>query len=151
MVNLVLQHATHEIVSLVGHRLAIETDTFGSSKLRSLDLPVPTGYGETALLVLPLARSGDYLRVDHHEWSLSDVRHEDALGDANLGSGESNTGCLIHGFQHIVDETAEIVVEPRDSWCLHCEDRVRERTNWEYRHGAKNRRPLRLTTDSGYG
>ena len=62
----------------------------------------------------------DELRVDHDQRLASvllvvgDIEHDQAPRHADLDCSQSDAGSLVHGLQHIVDQPAELGVDPLD-------------------------------------
>ena len=56
----------------------------------------------------------------------AEINNRQALGNANLGSRQPDAVGDIHGFEHVVDEPAQILVERGDRFGRPLQDRIRE-------------------------
>lgn len=84
---------------------------------RAVDLVVHAGHREAAFFHDLLAIAHANLGVDEHLQGVAfgaEVDHDHALGHIDLNRGQSDARRLIHGFGHVVDQAADLVVHLHD-------------------------------------
>src|SRR3984885_4767812 len=89
---------------------------------------------EAALALTVAAFRMNDFRIDEHQLRVgvlfeSYIDHGDTASNADLGRGQSDAMCRIHGFEHVFDELLEFLVEDRNclGWLL--ENRVAKFNN----------------------
>ena len=81
---------------------------------RALHLLVEAGHGQAAFFIgcHLIGERGD-LRVDEHArlgLVLGQVHHDQPLMHIHLGSRQANARAGVHGFEHVVDQFAKLVI-----------------------------------------
>src|SRR5206468_4463761 len=101
------QALTHYLHLPALHILTATSDLLGTGGgvIRTRDRQAALLFGELSLAVGEL-RVGDEQRA-----GLPVVEHEQAEGDADLGSGQTDAGRRVHRFDHVVAETPKRAVE----------------------------------------
>ncbi len=78
------------------------------------------------------------LRVDEHQGRvllLREVDHQEAQLDVDLGRRQSDAGSGVHGLEHVVDQAAQLGIEPGHSLGPGPQARVGEFKNGSETHG----------------
>ena len=137
MVDLVLEDASEEFLSLERDLVALEIEPADMDPVRTEDPEPQPGDGEAPLVVVPLPLGLVDLGVDQCLRPVSHVVDEDTLLHAHLGSGQSGSLGVVHRLDHVVDELREPAVDPVDLAGDLLEDRVAIGA-----HGVRRHRPI---------
>ena len=131
MINLMLDKAANDSITSELNLVAVEIESLHSSESRSQDGPVTVGNGQAALLKLPLTTPLNDLRVDHHSWAqfVLCVKDCHTAWNTDLVGRETQTRSVVHGLDHVPDQTAHGGVNINDWLRLHPEDRIAKRSN----------------------
>ena len=71
-----------------------------------------TGHGQAAFAAFLVFFADFEHGVDDVAFAVVDAAEgENLLGDADLRAGQSHAAHVVHGFQHVVDESCQVVVE----------------------------------------
>ena len=131
-------------------RLAVAVEKSDAHRGRPLDVGVIFRDRQAALLVeRALVGGGDDLRIDQEErvrlgllvLALGDVDDREPPGDADLDGGEADAGRVVHGLQHVVHETAEIVVDALYRRAFQAQLAVGKGDDVELGHGVSDMKP----------
>jgi hypothetical protein len=127
VVDLVLHAYGKQIVGLELERFAFFVQGANFHTLGARHLLVDSGYGQAAFLVHLLAVAFEDLGVDQRHQAgsvLADVDDDHALMHIDLGGGQPDAGCLVHGFGHVLHELAEFVIYLGDRFCNRVQKRI---------------------------
>ena len=80
--------------------------------------------------------------------ALTDVDDDDSLVHIHLGGGQSDTGCRIHGLEHVVDQLRQCGVKPGDRGRAGTQPRVRKLQNRQVGHGFCVQIPIMFRLES---
>lgn len=111
VVEFVLKETREQFVGLESDLFTREVDAAHQHFFRADHLDVKTRNGQTALFVHPLTRGLDDFGVDEDVGTVTNVVDEELFLNADLGCGETNTGCVVHDVEHLVGEPNEFVVD----------------------------------------
>ncbi len=116
MIDLMLKGHGLEIFSDHFHRLTLQIEKPYRYPLRSMDPAVVAGYRQAAFLFKLLAFAADNHRVDSDNQLRRlvfrrAVEHDQALTDANLGCRQAHPRCRIHGFDHVLGQSLDELID----------------------------------------
>ena len=120
MVHLVLQAVGKQSVGFQRLLLAVTVLIFGADARRALYIFPDVGHRQAAFLEgcqffrRPQDRGIDEGARIPLAVLLVEIHDDDALGDADLHGGQPDAVGLVHGLQHIVDQTADFAVNLGD-------------------------------------
>jgi hypothetical protein len=88
------------------------------------------------------------MKQSGRERSLGDVGDEDPAVNVDLGRGESDARCGIHGLEQIADELPDFVIYPLHRMCSSSQSGVGvfEYVKYCHNHAASCQSPLREDT-----
>mmetsp|Transcript_28333 Transcript_28333/g.52865 ORF Transcript_28333/g.52865 Transcript_28333/m.52865 type:complete len:272 (-) Transcript_28333:2007-2822(-) len=116
VVNLVLNAGGPEAVHLFTLFIAVAVDPFDLNLSGPGHVGILLGQGQTALLIdVQIVRGGHNLGVEHDQGPgrlalfLDAIEHDQTLQHAHLRGGQTHTRRVIHGFQHIIGQRAQVI------------------------------------------
>ncbi|MCY1300251.1 hypothetical protein D9M70_498120 [compost metagenome] len=120
VIDLMLQAGGEQAIGLDHLFLAVTVEMLDGDRRGALDLGVKVWDRQAAFLVdrALIGRSND-LGIDENERGLvvaffRNIEHQHAFGNADLDRGKADAGRVIHGFEHIVGQTADVRVDGFD-------------------------------------
>ena len=129
VVKLVLKEAGFEFIGFERHFVAIHVAAHDVYDFGTGDLPGQAGNRKATFFEDPLAARLHDLWVHNRLRAHADIPHEEALLHTDLRRGKTDTRCLIHRFEHVVDETDEFSVDVGDQLCLLAQHWIPDKTN----------------------
>ena len=127
MVDLVLEHATHEFVGLDLDLVTLDGEAAHQHLIGAQQLDVQLGDAEAALVVDPLSVALDDDRVDDGHRLVVDVPHHDLLLHTDLWRRQRDARArVVERVEHVVDETRHLAVDLGDGGGLGLQHGVAE-------------------------
>ncbi len=129
MIHLVLDADRQQALGVEAVRRAVAVERADGDAVGAADPLVDPGHRQAALFHLLDAVQGGDLGVDETErlvLALGDVDDDHPAVDVDLGRGQADAGRRVHGFEHVVDQPAHVVVDRLDRFCAGPQARIRE-------------------------
>src|SRR3984957_8334123 len=145
VVDFMLQGGRHKPLRLNFLWRSVAIEIAGADARRPLDLFVIFGDRQAAFLVNRLLlRRPDDLRIDkklrlRRLALLGEIEHDDALGDADLNRGETDSRRVMHGLDHLVHQLAQGVVDGLYRLARLAQPRVGQNDDRTNGHGRRTR------------
>ena len=154
VVGLVLQHAGEQAFALQHEGFAVAVHAGHARPVLARGRGLLAGHGQAAFAAFLVFFADFEHGVDDVALTVVNATEgENLLGDADLRSGEPHAAHVVHGFQHVVDESRQVVVEDGDGFADAAQHRVAHGADAQDGHSSPLPAPGRsnVLTDIRWG